>query len=810
VTSKKDNEDLANSETLAQATTGSTASPASTPVSELSSSPSAAVPPPKVAGRYVILGLLGRGGMGAVYRALDTELDEVVALKMLRSELGASEVLLERFRREVKLARRVTHPNVARMFDIGEHEGTKFLTMELIDGKTLTELSLAKGRLSLARVLSIAGSVCAGLTAAHEAGVVHRDLKPDNVMVAHDGRVVITDFGIARAPVGSDRATMGGVVGTPAYMAPEQVEARPDIDARADLYAFGVMLFELLTGTLPWVGESPLAIAAARLYKPARDVRELRPDVPPALAEVLARCLARDRDDRPSDAAALATALAQAAPTQTAGSVPLPSAAPVARPSTPPESGLTPVAQPKTVAVLPFRNQGPPEDEFVAEGLTDDLIDALSMTAGLRVRPRGTVERFRGLAVDPRDIGRELGVEVVVEGSVRRAGARVRLTARLTSVDDGFQLWAQRFERPANDLLVVSDETAHAIAEALTVHAAKGRHVAPSDAEAVELYLRARAEASSMTATAVLRGVELLRQAHERAPSDIAILSAYARASARAWFFQGSAPPDTAARARMLAERAARAAPKAPEALLALAMVQLMDQDLPGCAEHCRRALQRAPDHAEALELAGRLLLEAGRPELALERLQRALALDPSLRSAWLESLHAHALLGDFDRVFEMLARDSQYSTAEGDAVVRARMALWSPRVLETLKDVDIPDDALEMSPWSLVRLARDVANGLPVDQALGFMATVPERTKGASRFRTLLCQLLVEFNAYLGRNDDALHWLEESVATGLADLSWLDRSPPLAPLRGMPRFLESRRTVEERARGVLLGLGVS
>ncbi|AKV04164.1 Serine/threonine protein kinase [Labilithrix luteola] len=239
--------------------------------------------PALVANRYELLGMLGGGAMGTVYRARDRELDEIVALKVLRRELAATEGMLERFRREVKLARRVTHRNVARTFDIGEHGGDRFLTMELVRGEGLASLLTRRGRLPLAEVVSISRDVCAGLSAAHAAGVLHRDLKPDNVVLAEDGRAVITDFGIARAASeGELGRTVGGIVGTPAYMAPEQVEGAPNLDARADLYALGAMIFELLTGSLPWTGETVIAVAAARLLQPPPDPRTHVADLPRA------------------------------------------------------------------------------------------------------------------------------------------------------------------------------------------------------------------------------------------------------------------------------------------------------------------------------------------------------------------------------------------------------------------------------------------------------------------------------------------------------------------------------------------------
>jgi len=306
-----------------------------------------------VDGRYEILGILGAGGMGRVYKARDMELDELVALKVLRRELVDETGMLDRFRREVKLARRVTHKNVARTFDIGAHEGLSYLTMELIEGESLAALVAREGKQPRARVMEIAVAVCAGLGAAHAAGVVHRDLKPDNVLLEKGGRVVVTDFGIARAfdATASGTRTIGATVGTPAYMAPEQVEGLEDVDARADVYALGAMLFELLTGERAWGGDAPLGVAAARLMSPPPDPRKKTPDIPDALATLVMTCMARRREDRFPTADLVMYALNALATT--------PARAPTSVPSLPervPDAAPIMIDNADDVAVGIFRN----------------------------------------------------------------------------------------------------------------------------------------------------------------------------------------------------------------------------------------------------------------------------------------------------------------------------------------------------------------------------------------------------------------------------------------------------------------------
>ena len=750
---------------------------------------------PLIAGRYRILKLVGRGGMGAVYRARDTELDEDVALKVLSDELAGSPALIDRFRREVKLARRVTHENVARMFDIGEHAGARFLTMEFIEGESLGDLLERTGRLPVGKVLELARAICAGLSAAHRAGVVHRDLKPDNVMLGRDGRVLITDFGIARDPVASQGgATIGLVVGTPAYMAPEQVEAKPEIDARADIYALGAMLFELFTGRVPWTGSSPMAVAAARLYADPPNAKSVAPEVPAALAALVMRCMARDPAARPASADQVRDALAAASPTLPEGAT---SSLPVL--STP-----TPAAE-RAVAVLPFRNLGAPDDDFVAEGLTEDLIDTLSMTSGLRVRPRGAVARYAASTLDPREIGRELGVDVVVEGSVRRAATSVRLSARLISVDDGFQLWAQRFDRPANDLLVVSDETARKVAEALTVHASGRKRVAPSDPLAVELYLRARAELRLVWTRHVKAAAALLQQAHERAPDDVTILATYARACAKLWYFGEDDVAGWAKAARELSSLALSRAPDDGEALLSGALVCLMEADLRGAALLTVRALAASPSNPDALEMRGRMVLEAGRPAEACKVLEQALALEPSLANARQDLIRAHALLGDFDRVLSLLLPGTFPSATLSDVVLRMRLSTWSPQVLATIADLKLPDDP----SWHFAHGILAILRAGPGSAELAAFRQFIQSSDRNPRFRALMHQITAEALCHFGDLEGGDSELEAAVRSGLFDLAWLERCPAIEPLRGRPSYAAARAAVAERARTVIDALGL-
>ena len=433
-------------------------------------------------GRYELLSLVGAGSYGSVYRADDSELEEIVAVKVLRPERLSQPGALARFRKEVRLARRVAHPNVARTFDIGRHLGDPFLTMEYIDGQPLTRLCPIGTRVTdlmpIRLVLLIASQICAGLTALHAAGIIHKDLKPDNVLIAKDGRVTITDFGIASALSESEfEATVAAPIsGTPAYMAPEQVRGYGRIDTRADLYALGVILFQLLTGQLPFGGKTGVATSLARLYEAPADPHAVRPQLPPRLVTLVGRCLAREPEQRFQSAEELALALAAELPpgpgivellkrrdTSRSGLAisatvrfadPGEGAQHAKAATVGPAAGrgaATPVATAESrklpVAVLLFSCAGEAVEDYLVIGLTTELIDRLSESEALRVTSSAVVRDIPAGAREPGIIGRQLMVKVVLDGSLRLTASGMQAVVRLIDVDSRLQFAVRRFER---------------------------------------------------------------------------------------------------------------------------------------------------------------------------------------------------------------------------------------------------------------------------------------------------------------------------------------------------------------------------
>lgn len=804
-----------------------------------------AVPVSLYGGRYELEELLGAGASGSVYRARDVELNEIVALKVLRKELVGNPQTLEHFRNEVRLARRVTHPNVARMFDIGEHEGERFLTMELVEGTSLSQRMNAtvdgkKQPLPLAEVVELIDQVCAGLEAAHKRGVVHCDLKPDNLLIGKDGRVVITDFGIARglnpgagsgpAPT-SERAGAGGARaphkfdGTPLYISPEQVSGAV-VDARADIYSLGVVLYELLTGVPPFTGSSLVAVIAARLLRPPPDPQTVRPGLPTEVARTILRCLAIDPAQRFQHASELARALRAAV--ASSGDTTLVFAAapvsPVARePHADPAASaavsqldvnrrmvadlephesspvLLPVAGLRTVAVLPLVNQGAAEDDFLADGLSQELIDGLGTLRGVRIYSRAAVSMYKGHDAEPLVVGRELGAELVVTGTVRRSGDRLRIAIRMINTSDGIQVFGSRRECAAGEVLAASESLTSAIAEALLVDRSERQRAVPEESSVVEKYLRARYLYARSDPASLEQSIQLFESVLAQAPGDPLLLMNYALARSRLWFY-GSA--ESGAKALAAAEQAVVAMPQRGESFLALASVSFQGADLVAAVRALGRALTLTPELADAHELLGRILVETGPIRDGIERLTLSRKLDPGLFRTLADQARTLALLGDFDRAHALLAEPALSGRSFAiQWILRGRLCVWSRDVQRAREYLNDPEIMADRFPRA--RLLLEVAAGRGRVEPPAVMGTGLASDKSSPRGRTFFFQMHAELYSFYGLREQAVRCVARSVDAGLTDLTWLERCPPIVALADDPKMTALKRVVYERAYAV-------
>ena len=802
------------------------------------------------AGRYEIEQLLGRGGMGSVYRVRDREVAEVVALKLLDTTAANSEAI-ERFRREVRLARRVTHRNAARTYDLGEHQTWRFLTMEYVDGESLRAYA-ARGRPSLARALSFTLQMAEGLAAAHDAGVIHRDLKPANVLIERGGRVVITDFGIARALQGSDATLQtGGLLGTPAYMAPEQISGER-IEAPADLYALGLILYEMLTGKLPFTGNSPMAIALARLHQPLPELNN-DPAIPEPLAKLLERCLSREVVARFQSAGELAEAITSAAATLGAdlsgadgGTLGMPTASlsserssgPLRQRTTSGTSASTPTpttsATPtpgsgRALAVLPFRFRGPAADSYVAETLSDELIDVLSTMRGLRVSGSGATARFADAGDrDPRTIGAELGVDVIVDGTVQLADKRVRISARLLDVASGFQLWSERYDGALEDVFELQDKMGRRIAEALRLKLEDIAHRGEAPLEAIEAYLRARQVARTWEWTGPRGAIAHYERCLALAPEFKPALAGYAIACLRAWFRPSFRPdePNWEALADAAVKTALAGASELAETQLAAAIHSVQYGRYAQAADNLRHALRIAPTYAAAHEYLGRIQIEAGRPEHGVPHLELALELDSELRLAVTDIGRHRALRGDLDGFDRCIARYVERGGRETDLPVASlmlRVAAWfrdETRLSELRSRLPINQplataDAVDQGdrPTVAGQPPRAVAGhalaAFSLSIATGDFDGMREQFEVVfaaarnPRFAALAHQLAAEAAMFNGRADDAMRYIQIAADGVLVDLEWLEHCPLFEPLRERPEYEQARSLVRSRAEGV-------
>jgi TolB-like protein/predicted Ser/Thr protein kinase len=466
-------------------------------------------------GPYTVLDKIGEGGMGAVYRARDTRLDRLVALKVLLPADAADPVRRRRLLDEARAASALNHPNIVTVYDVGSAGGVDFIAMEYVAGRSLAQLT-SHHAMNVDEALAHAVQVADALVAAHAAGIVHRDLKPANVVVSDEGRVKVLDFGLARRvlPAGAANEAAPTVTvdvsiwGTLSYMSPEQIEGRP-ADARSDIFSFGVMLFEMITGRRAFERTSAAGVIAAILQEPPPSTS----GVPAPLAAVLARCLCRNPSGRFQSASELKGALEQA------------------------RLGTTPSPARPTVAVLPFANLAGGTDDYFAEGLTEEIINALTRVPGLLVTARTSSFAAPGRGGDLAEIGARLGVGHLVEGSVRRADTRIRVTAQLVQVSDGCHVWSERYDRELNDVFALQDEIAGAIADTLRARLVRESAVVrrpTTDLDAYNLYLEGRHHFLKGTPDELARSRACLEEAISR---DERFAVAYDALAELYWYF---------------------------------------------------------------------------------------------------------------------------------------------------------------------------------------------------------------------------------------------------------------------------------
>jgi serine/threonine protein kinase/tetratricopeptide (TPR) repeat protein len=581
---------------------------------------------------YRITALLGVGGMGEVYLAEDTRLKRKVALKVLPGDLASNPVRLARFQREAEALAALSHPNIVTIYSVEEVDGVHFITMEHIDGTPLSRQIPSEG-MDLGRFFDLAVPLVDAVAAAHERGIMHRDLKPANVMLDADGRVHVLDFGLAKmyddTPSNSAAETTlentleGTIVGTVPYMSPEQVQGLP-VDRRSDIFSLGVMFYQALTGSAPFTGTSQAGLVSSILRDDPVPVNTFRGGATDALSGIVTRCLEKSCDTRYQRARDLLNDLKVVRRELESGI----------------HRGLSARADPageQTIAVLAFRNLSPdPENEYFSDGISEDIINALSQVDGLRIAARTSSFSFKGKSVEVSEIGKRLNVHHVLDGSVRKAGNRVRITAQLVEASSGYQLWYERYDRQIEDIFEVQDEIARTIVAHLKIALAPAParrlvKAATANMQAYELYLKGRAmlyKRGKWIAQALDAFKEAVTLDPDFAPAWAGLADAYLPLA----YYGFARPVDAMAPALEAAQRALAADPDCAEAHCALAGTALLWQrNLELSEEEFQRAIALNPRYTQARSWYGLFYLQwtAGRLEEGVKETRRALDADP-------------------------------------------------------------------------------------------------------------------------------------------------------------------------------------
>ena len=728
---------------------------------------------------YRILEKLGEGGMGVVYKAEDTKLKRVVALKFLPPELTRDLEAKERFVQEAQAASALDHFNICTIYEIDETEnGEMFISMACYKGETLKQ-KIEKGWLELGEAIQIAIQVGQGLAKAHGQGIVHRDIKPANLFITDDGQVKIVDFGLAKL-AGQTRATRTGKgAGTAAYMSPEQVRGQA-ADHRTDIWSLGVTLYEMLTGQLPFKGEYEMSVMYSILNEAPQPVSHLRSGVPVKLEQIISKAMLKNPGERYQSAGDLIADLLNLE--KRLGATTSIETSAVTKPQS-------------SVAVLPFANlSADPEQEYFCDGMAENIINALTQVQDLHVVARTSAFSFRGKETDIREIGRKLNVESLLEGSVQKAGSRLRITVQLINVADGYHLWSEKYDRNLEDVFAIQDEISQAIVDKLKVRVpgvdkAKLRKRYTEDPEAYNLYLKGRWFSEKYTEEGFNKAVEYFQLAIEKDPHFALAVAGLSDAYVGLGLI-GCLPKEIAyGKARVEAEKAIEMDDALAEAHLALANIRLwLDWDLTAAEREFKRAWALNPSNAEVIHQNAHMLVYLGHSEEAVMHMKQAVELEPL-------SILMNACLGQtlylarrYDEAIEQLRK-----TIEMDP------NFYSPYIWLALTYAQ--KGMYEQATETVRGLTTSRPGGKAARAVLGYIYSVSGRTSEAKDICDELKELsekepvtpyyLARIYAGLGKSEHSIECLRRCYEKRDASLSFLKTDPVWDNLRSDPGFLD-------------------
>ena len=693
---------------------------------------------------------LGRGGMATVYLAQDVKHDRVVALKVLHPELAAS-LGPDRFLREIKLAARLNHPHILPLFDSGEAQGFLYYVMPYVEGESLRERLDRERQLPIDEAVHHTRAIASALDYAHRQNIVHRDIKPENVML-YEGEAMVMDFGIAKAlsAAGNESLTQTGMmVGTPAYVSPEQAAGETNLDGRSDQYSLACVLYEMLTGERAFTGPTAQAIMAKRFTDTVKPVRSLRPNIPENVDRALSKAMSTDTSSRYKTSAMFAQALASSSATTPTDTATLP------QPT---------VSAAKSVAVLPFANMSnDPDNEYFADGMAEEIINALSKIQSLRVASRTVSFALKGKNEDLGDVGRKLHVSTVLDGSVRRMGNRLRITAQLVNVADGYQLWSDRYDREMEDVFAIQDEISSAIVKALRVILSDEEKKAIEKTRAVnvqayDFYLRGRQFFNQLGRKNLEFAKQMFNKAIQIDPEYALAYAGVADSCSILYRYFDSREfnlkqADTASRKALELE------PDLAEAHVARGLAVSFSKKFDEAEQEFETAMKLDPKLFDAPYFFGRARLSQGRAADAIKLFERASLLRP-------EDYQPPHFLG---QAYESLGNVDE-------AKVWRRRAL---QIIEERLELN-PDDtrALILGSSALATLGETERATEMATQALALDPDDPG----------LLYNVACTYSQ-LGKLDEAISVLERAVDKGYANKDWMEHDPDLVPIKSSPRY---------------------
>jgi serine/threonine protein kinase/tetratricopeptide (TPR) repeat protein len=726
---------------------------------------------------FEILDQIGVGGMGVVYKAEDTSLRRTVALKFLPLELARDPGAKARFLREAQAAAALDHANICTVHEIGENEGLTFIAMAYVEGRSLKEM-LGAGPVELDQAMDLSIQIAEGLKAAHDKGIVHRDIKPANVMVTSEGRAKIADFGLAKFAGRSEITTGGTRMGTVSYMSPEQARGEA-VDHRTDIWSLGAMLYEMITGQRPFRGDHDSAVIYSILNEDPEPMTSVRVDVPQEVQWIVDRAMAKSPDERyqsVTDMLADLRLLRRGAGTQ------------------PRADQLIAAKRPPSIAVLPFVNMsGDAENEYFSDGLAEDLINSLSHIKELRVVARTSAFSFKGKDVPIREIGRKLGAGTLLEGSVRRSGNRLRVTAQLVNAGDGCHLWSERYDRQMEDVFAVQDEMSRAIVDKLRLKllGEEERRLAKrhtEDQEAYHLYLKGRYVWNTRQERGMSKALEYFHRAIAKDPRYALPYVGIADAISLLSFWGFLPAKESFPKAKAAIEEALGLDDMLSEAHASRGWINtIYDWDWAGAEKELKQATELNPNHAMVHMWYAHHLVARRRFEEALRQARRAQELDPlSLTMGALRGI-VLGVAGQCDAAIDLLSKtlemDPDFALAN---LILAWACSWKGRLEEAIAAYKKALSLMGESPMVIGHLGGIYALTGQRAEALKMLDRLTELSKqryvsAYNRFHILL---------FTGDTDKAFDCLDEACTERVAFLSMVASDPVLADIYAHPRFV--------------------